>query len=83
LRIAAFALLPKPFTQEEGLLTPTLKLKRREIVARWGHEISRLYAATAAGPEARSAVGPVSGPAPTLAPMWVGTTVKQHGIALE
>lgn len=42
-RIVAFALLPEPFTQDGGLLTPTLKLRRREIVARWQDAIARLY----------------------------------------
>jgi long-chain acyl-CoA synthetase len=56
-RIAAFALLPEGFTQQNGLLTPTLKLKRREIVARWGSEIDRLDA-EAAGAHAQRAATP-------------------------
>jgi long-chain acyl-CoA synthetase len=44
-RIAAFALLPDGFTQDNGMLTPSLKLKRREILARWRPEIDRLCAA--------------------------------------
>jgi long-chain acyl-CoA synthetase len=43
-RIAAFALLPEGFTQQNGMLTPSLKLKRRHIVARWRREIEALYA---------------------------------------
>jgi long-chain acyl-CoA synthetase len=43
-KISGFALLPEGFTQGNGMLTPSLKLKRREIVARWGAEIERLYA---------------------------------------
>jgi long-chain acyl-CoA synthetase len=42
-RIAAFTLLPEPFTQENGMLTPSMKLKRRKIVERWRTQIDRLY----------------------------------------
>jgi long-chain acyl-CoA synthetase len=42
-RIGGVALLPEGFTQQDGMLTPSLKLKRREIVVRWGPEIERLY----------------------------------------
>src|SRR5215831_6707574 len=42
-RIAAFVLLPEPFTQANGMLTPSLKLKRRKIVERWRDEIERMY----------------------------------------
>src|SRR6185295_5304325 len=53
-RIGAFTLLPEGFTQENYMLTPSMKLKRRHIVARWRDEIDRLYredadAAAAAG----------------------------------
>lgn len=82
-RIVAFALLSKPFTQEDGLLTPKLSLKRRQIVARWGHEIERLYAATAAGPEAPRAARDASTDAPRAAAIWVGPSVEQGGIALD
>jgi long-chain acyl-CoA synthetase len=83
-RIAAFALLPQPFTQEDGMLTPTLKLKRRAIVARWGHEIQRLYAATAAGlDEARRVGARAPGAAPTTIPIWVGASVEARGISLD
>ena len=43
-RIRAFALLTEDFTQESGLLTPSLKLKRRNVFERWRGEILRLYA---------------------------------------
>jgi long-chain acyl-CoA synthetase len=83
-RIAAFALLPRPFTQEDGMLTPTLKLKRREIVTRWGHEIDRLYTAVAAGPAARAAdVSRAPGAAPAASAMWVAPSSEQRGIALD
>ena len=58
-RIGGLALLPEPFTLHNGMLTPSLKLKRREIVARWGAEIERLYRepspATSAAPRTRTA----------------------------
>jgi len=48
-RIGSFLLLPEGFTQESGMLTPSLKLKRRAIVARWRAEIDGLYASEASG----------------------------------
>ena len=33
-----------PFTLENGMLTPTLKLKRREVLARYGAALEALYA---------------------------------------
>jgi long-chain acyl-CoA synthetase len=42
-RVAAFTLLPEPFTQENGMLTPSMKLKRRKIVERWRQHIDLLY----------------------------------------
>ncbi len=33
------------FTTENGILTPTLKVKRREIMKRWGKDIDALYQA--------------------------------------
>lgn len=82
-RIAAFALLPKPFTQEDGLLTPTLKLRRRDIVARWRHEIDRLYAATAfAKSDAPPAPAPAraQGDRPRAAAIWVGSSAEERGV---
>lgn len=43
-RIRAFAVVAEGFTQENGLLTPSLKLKRRLIVERFREELERLYA---------------------------------------
>jgi len=37
------ALLPNAFTPENGILTPTLKLKRREVHGRFGNSIETLY----------------------------------------
>jgi long-chain acyl-CoA synthetase len=50
-----FALVREDFTVDNGLLTPTLKLKRREVVARHGRILEELYtrlAADAAPPAA-------------------------------
>ena len=43
-RIRAFALEPEEFTPENGMLTPSLKIKRRAVVARYGDDIEALYA---------------------------------------
>jgi long-chain acyl-CoA synthetase len=36
-------LVQEPFSQEDGLLTPTLKLRRKEIAARFEGPIAALY----------------------------------------
>lgn len=43
-QIKRFAILPRDFTQEEGELTPTLKLRRRVVHEHFADEIDRLYA---------------------------------------
>lgn len=43
-RIRKIALIAEDFTQENGMLTPTLKLKRRNVMAKWGSLIETLYA---------------------------------------
>ena len=43
-RIEAFHLVDEPFTTENGLLTPTLKVKRARVEERYGSEIAALYA---------------------------------------
>jgi long-chain acyl-CoA synthetase len=43
-QIKRFHLITQPWTQADGVLTPTLKLKRREISARYAAEIEALYA---------------------------------------
>jgi long-chain acyl-CoA synthetase len=44
-QIKRFAWLPEPLTPDNGLLTPTLKLKRRAIAERYRDVIEGLYAA--------------------------------------
>jgi long-chain acyl-CoA synthetase len=42
-RVREFMMIEEPFTAENGLLTPTLKLKRREALARYGDALETLY----------------------------------------
>jgi long-chain acyl-CoA synthetase len=42
-RIHRFALLAEPFSQERGELTPTLKVKRREVAHTRRIDIDALY----------------------------------------
>ncbi|SDY70363.1 AMP-dependent synthetase/ligase [Halopenitus persicus] len=42
-RIKRFWLVPEPFTQANGLLTPTMKKKRRDILDRFAAEVTDLY----------------------------------------
>jgi long-chain acyl-CoA synthetase len=44
-QIKSFALVPEPFTVENGLLTPTLKLRRAQIAERYADALDALYAA--------------------------------------
>ena len=43
-QIKRFVVLPRDFSQEEGEVTPTLKLRRRVIHEHFADEIERLYA---------------------------------------
>jgi len=43
-QIKRFSILPRDFTQEDGELTPTLKLRRRIVQEHFGDEIEKLYA---------------------------------------
>ncbi|MEU5808561.1 AMP-dependent synthetase/ligase [Streptomyces sp. NPDC047718] len=55
--IRAFRVLEEQFTEERGLLTPSLKLKRRAIEKAYAQEVAALY-----GPDAApGAFGPRSG----------------------
>jgi len=42
-KIRRVAVLPEPWTVENGLLTPTLKVKRSEVVRRYAAELASLY----------------------------------------
>ena len=42
-RIRDFAFLDEDFTTDNGMLTPTMKLKRRVVLARYGEMIEQLY----------------------------------------
>ncbi|GAA3098009.1 AMP-dependent synthetase/ligase [Streptomyces echinatus] len=41
--IRTFRILAQPFTEEHGLLTPSLKLKRKAIEKAYGNEVEALY----------------------------------------
>lgn len=43
-QVKKFQLLPREWTVESGELTPTLKLRRKQILERYQHLVSRLYA---------------------------------------
>jgi long-chain acyl-CoA synthetase len=43
-KVKEFALIEEDFTQENGMLTPTFKLRRRNVMQRWGTVIDKLYA---------------------------------------
>ncbi|MGW6269941.1 AMP-dependent synthetase/ligase [Streptomyces sp. NPDC055060] len=51
-RIRDFALLDEDFTVESGLLTPSLKVRRRAVTERYAAQIDDLYAKPAAPPPA-------------------------------
>ncbi|MBV8259112.1 MAG: hypothetical protein JO073_14990, partial [Actinobacteria bacterium] len=42
-QIKRWTILPRDFSQEEGEVTPTLKLRRRVIHDHFAEEIERLY----------------------------------------
>jgi len=42
-RPTRFAILAEDFTTENGMLTPTLKLKRNKVLERYGADLNRLY----------------------------------------
>jgi long-chain acyl-CoA synthetase len=42
-QIKRFAILPRDFTQEDGELTPTLKLRRKVVQEHFAGEIEQLY----------------------------------------
>ena len=42
-QVKALHIHPEPFTVEEGLLTPTLKLRRNEVRVKFSKELDALY----------------------------------------
>jgi long-chain acyl-CoA synthetase len=48
-QIKRFVILPRDFSQEEGEVTPTLKLRRKVIHEHFADEIEKLYASESAG----------------------------------
>jgi long-chain acyl-CoA synthetase len=58
--IKRFAVLPADFTQESGELTPSLKVKRKVVVDRYGDQIERLYREE--GPKRPVQAGPTARP---------------------
>jgi long-chain acyl-CoA synthetase len=42
-KVQNFALIPEDFTQENGMMTPTFKIRRRDVMKRWGKVIETLY----------------------------------------
>ena len=44
-RPRAFAVVAEDFTTENGMLTPSMKLKRRAVLEKFGQELDALYAA--------------------------------------
>jgi long-chain acyl-CoA synthetase len=48
-QIKRFAILPRDFTQEDGEVTPTLKLKRKVILDHFAAEIDSLYSGATPG----------------------------------
>ncbi len=46
-KVRSFAFVLETFSQENGTLTPSLKLRRHEILKRWGNLLEELYPANA------------------------------------
>ena len=42
-QIKKFTLLPEAFSMESGLITPTMKLKRKNIYNKYANEINAMY----------------------------------------
>ena len=57
-RFADFAVLPEPLSIARGELTPTLKVRRERVAARYAEMIESLYVRAEARPEARTEAGP-------------------------
>ena len=50
--IKGFALIAEDFTTENGMLTPSLKVKRRKVMERWGEKVDALYSRKSKGDQA-------------------------------
>ncbi len=50
-RVRSYHILEDEFTQDNGLLTPTEKIRRKEILERYRKQIEDLYETTPSGPE--------------------------------
>ena len=46
-QIKRFAILPRDLSQEEGELTPTLKVKRSVVYKKYGPDVDALYESAA------------------------------------
>lgn len=55
--IREFRILPREFTPDTGLLTPSLKLRRSAILAAYAQDVERLYTPRAAASFAREPFG--------------------------
>jgi long-chain acyl-CoA synthetase len=55
-QVKRFRLVPEPMTPENGLLTPTMKVKRRAVQDQYGDAIGRMYAAEVPGRREPAAV---------------------------
>ncbi len=42
-KIGPFLVLARPFTPENGLLTPTLKIRRQEVLKKYGHLVEGMF----------------------------------------
>ena len=42
-RVRRFILIPQEFSVENGMMTPTLKLRRHNILSQYGKELDALY----------------------------------------
>jgi long-chain acyl-CoA synthetase len=51
-RVRSIVVIAEDFTQESGMLTPSLKLRRHNILRKWRGELDRLYGAEECGIEA-------------------------------
>jgi long-chain acyl-CoA synthetase len=43
-QVKKFSILPRDFTIDDGELTPTLKIRRKQISENWSAEVEAMYA---------------------------------------